>query len=293
MTRTALVGLIIVGLVLSVVFVAIRARAELGSGPLLGYAWSETVGWVDLNCQNSNTCTSIPWGFSVDNNGMISGYAWSENVGWLSANAGDLSGCPSAPCTANISASNFHGWLKALSGGSAQSGGWDGFVSLSGPGYGVSIPSGNFSGYAWGSTVIGWLDFAWVVVPQCSPIYTCSGNAVHNSCTGVDTPCQPDLVCAVGACIPAVPPSSVTFRVTPTLVRSGESVQVAWSATNVISCSVSEDSPNINDAWTGISDTKTSSPISQRTTYTLSCITDTETITRTGTVNIVPMSRER
>jgi hypothetical protein len=79
MTRTGLAGFIVIGLALSVVFVAIRARAELGSGPLLGYAWSETVGWVDLNCQNSNTCSSIPWGFSVDTKGVLERGEMREN----------------------------------------------------------------------------------------------------------------------------------------------------------------------------------------------------------------------
>ncbi|MBI2030189.1 hypothetical protein HYT05_01060, partial [Candidatus Kaiserbacteria bacterium] len=49
------------------------------------------------------------------------------------------------------------GWFRAL----ANGGGWDGWISLSGAGYGpVLSTSGTFSGYAWGSTVVGWLSFA-------------------------------------------------------------------------------------------------------------------------------------
>lgn len=291
MTRTVL-GLVSVAIALCALLVSRAVLAEVGPGPILGYAWSETIGWIDLNCANSNTCASIPWGVSVDAAGVISGYAWSDNVGWLSANAADLVACPSGPCIAALSASNFDGWLKALSGGSSQSGGWDGYVSLSGPGYGVSISNGTFSGFAWGSTVIGWTDFAWVIAPQCTPTFTCVGNAVHNSCTGIDTPCSPGLVCSAGVCISAVGPPAGSIRVSPSLVRSNESTQVIWSVSDASSCTVSEDNTDITDAWTGTADTKTSSPLSQRTTYTLSCVGEGGTLLKSATVNIIPGFRE-
>lgn len=303
-----------------------------GSQPIFGYAWSDTIGWIDLNCANSGVCASNPFALSVDSSGAVTGDAWSENVGWVSANATDLAGCPSAPCSATLSSSYFAGWLKALSGSSAQSGGWDGFINLSGPNYGVTQTGSAFSGFAWGDMVVGWVDFSLASsvlkcaptlscvgnsihnscsgqdVPcpptelcvagaciQCMPTFSCVGNAVHNSCSGKDVPCPPTEFCVAGACIPPNPPPSpvVSIRLSPTLVRSGGMTQVIWSTTNVASCSVSENNPSINDSWTGLSDNQTSSPINHQTIYKLSCTgTDGSTITSTATVNIIPVFQE-
>ncbi len=128
--------------------------AQTSSKSITGYAWSETIGWVSFKGSN--------YGFSVAANGTITGYAWSDNIGWISANSGDLTGCPGAPCTATIDSTGaLKGWLRALSGGTSQSGDWDGFISLSGANYGPKRQTdGTLSGYAWGSTVVGWLSFA-------------------------------------------------------------------------------------------------------------------------------------
>lgn len=127
--------------------------AQSGDSSISGYAWSETIGWISFEGSG--------YGLSIDSGGVITGYAWSPNIGWVSANSSDLSGCPSSPCTASIDDDGaLQGWLRAISGGTSQSGGWDGFISLSGSGYGPeSDSSGSFDGYAWGSDVVGWLDF--------------------------------------------------------------------------------------------------------------------------------------
>jgi hypothetical protein len=127
--------------------------AEAASGSLSGYAWSDTVGWVSFSGSN--------YGIAVASDGTLSGYAWSDNIGWISANTSDLTGCPSGSCIAQLNDDGtLSGWLKATAGGSAESGGWDGFISLAGTGYGPERQEdGSFSGYAWGSDVIGWLDF--------------------------------------------------------------------------------------------------------------------------------------
>src|ERR1700730_14851936 len=207
------------------------------SQPILGYAWSDTIGWIDLNCQNQNTCASVSFGITSASNGTLSGYAWSDNVGWVSANAGDLFGCPEPPCNARVQGGQLRGWLKALAANDTQSGGWDGFISLDGPGYGVTADSGGstYSGYAWGSTVIGWLTLSIPLLPaECQPIYSCVGNAVHNSCTNQDTACPSGYFCSGGACFPPVPPSG-TISVRPSLVAQRGTVQVIWSASHVSS----------------------------------------------------------
>lgn len=115
---------------------------------LTGWAWSDNIGWINLNGVSVSTST-----------GDMSGYAWSDNVGWISFNASDTLSCPQAPCTANLSMDTLSGFAKVLSGGSAQSGGWDGFISLNGV---TRISDTDFSGYAWGSDVVGWVDMSLV-----------------------------------------------------------------------------------------------------------------------------------
>lgn len=125
------------------------------AGPLSGYAWSDTIGWISFNCSDLGTCGTSNYGISVSGTGALSGYAWSENVGWISANSADLTGCPTAPCTAAMSGGSLTGWMRVLS---APSGGWDGFIRLNG----VSYSGTTFSGYAWGDAVVGWVDFSTV-----------------------------------------------------------------------------------------------------------------------------------
>ncbi len=86
---------------------------------------------------------------------------------------------------------------------------------------------------------------------------------------------------------------ALDLRVVPSLVRSGATTKVHWSATNVDSCSVSGQN---GDAWNGIQSPlggKTSRPITAETTYTLSCHTpDGATLTKSATVRIIPTFQE-
>lgn len=52
-----------------------------------------------------------------------------------------------------------------------QTGGWDGWISMSGTGYGVTldITTGEFSGYAWGGSILGWIDFSNVTTEPLAP----------------------------------------------------------------------------------------------------------------------------
>lgn len=157
-------ALFVAGIALSALFAQPHnALSQSGSASLTGYAWSDTIGWISFSGSN--------YGITVDNNGKLSGYAWSDNIGWISANDADLAGCPSNPCTAKFNNSQLNGWMKALAGGSSGSGGWDGWISLSGSGYGVTKSSvGVVSGFAWGSTVVGWVDFSYAapLSPSCT-----------------------------------------------------------------------------------------------------------------------------
>lgn len=150
------VGVLLLGAV--IFFLPPRAISATAT-PITGYAWSDNIGWISFNCSDTGTCGTSNYGLSIAADGTISGYGWSENIGWVSANAADVAGCPSAPCTPAISVATgaVTGWLRALANGD----GWDGWIRLSGPGYGPMLDTtGKFSGYAWGSDVVGWLSFA-------------------------------------------------------------------------------------------------------------------------------------
>ena len=145
-----------------------REFAFADTSGLSGYAWSDNIGWVSLSGTN--------YGVSVDSSDNLSGYAWSDNIGWIQFGGLDTGSMPSGSGTqkknAQINGNNLKGWIRALSNG----GGWDGWISLSGSGYGVSqSPStAALTGYAWGSTVVGWLDFSQASGPSCTPVYSCS-----------------------------------------------------------------------------------------------------------------------
>ena len=112
---------------------AASCTANTSGARITGYAWSETIGWIDLSCQNSGVCGTNPFGLYVDAGGNVTGCAWSENVGWISASPTDLTGCPAGSCTSALSTTAWSGWLRALSPiGDSQNGGWDGWISMSG-----------------------------------------------------------------------------------------------------------------------------------------------------------------
>jgi hypothetical protein len=134
---------------------------------LSGWAWSSTIGWISMSGNG--------YGIKINTDQTLSGYAWSDNIGWIQF--GDLSDFPSGSGTdsenANLSGGDLKGWAKALS---ADGNGWDGWISLSGTGYGVTVnnTTGNFSGWAWGSDVVGWVDFSEVTKVSTSINGVCS-----------------------------------------------------------------------------------------------------------------------
>jgi hypothetical protein len=160
-------------IVFSVGFFIIReARAGAGEN-VYGWAWSENIGWISFN--NTSGGGAVSYGVNIDAGGNLSGYAWSENIGWISFNAGDLAGCPIAPCAATIDLGSglVAGWARALAPVGrplSETGGWDGWIRLSGTwANGVILnfvpdPS-EFESWAWGGddndeeAVIGWISF--------------------------------------------------------------------------------------------------------------------------------------
>jgi hypothetical protein len=175
-------------LILLVCTMSISSAHASTTNNVAGHAWSSNIGWVKLNnCTdpaNASTCTATDYGVSFSDTapGTGSGMAWSSNIGWISF---ENTGCPGGVtgCTGGTYADwanpngdgsvNIKGWARVcsvyVSGCSgalkvnSTTGGWDGYIALSDPlgsSFGVKInPTMSISGYAWGSDIIGWIQF--------------------------------------------------------------------------------------------------------------------------------------
>lgn len=154
-------------------FFSINVASACNQHNLEGWAWSETIGWISFSCKNQNP--NIDYGVDFDSiSGLLSGYAWSEHLGWISFNQSDLAGCPSGACEARLASGNLNGWARvyrAIVGGGQTLGGFEGWIKLSGTGYGVTLENtipdpDEFLGWVWGGdsndineAVTGWISF--------------------------------------------------------------------------------------------------------------------------------------
>lgn len=140
---------------------------------LSGWAWSSNIGWISFNCKN----TTCPPNYSVKydpGTGKFNGYAWSSSIGWVKFNPGPgPDGYPASGPNlfdAKLEGGIVKGWIRACSvfvdsdcSGSlkpnSERGGWDGWISMSDGSYGVTRSSGRYTGFAWGSDILGWIKF--------------------------------------------------------------------------------------------------------------------------------------
>ncbi len=159
---------------LSSYILSTKTKASGTSVYISGYIYSERIGWIDFQPHMGGD-------INMDSTtGDITGYAWSENIGWVKF--GGLTGFPTGPGTTPSNAkkvgTNIVGWARVCSGmydtspdqtspnntcsGTSRTDGWDGWISLDGSGYGVHIDNTNntLSGFAWGSDILGWIDFS-------------------------------------------------------------------------------------------------------------------------------------
>ncbi len=135
---------------------------EAADQSLFGYAWSSNIGWLKFRGMTQDGFT---YGVSLDDvTGELSGYAWSSNIGWI--NFSPTGPYPENPQQgAKLENDKVVGWARAITGEEPFSGGWDGWIKMSGTAsdssdYGVSFADCNFTGYAWGSDIIGWISFS-------------------------------------------------------------------------------------------------------------------------------------
>ena len=284
-----------------------RSALSQSGSSLTGWIWSDTIGWISASCTDTSSCSTVNYGFTVASDGTISGYGWSDNIGWVSANASDLAACPEEPCTAKITGDALTGWLKALSGGSSQSGGWDGWIRLDGINYGPTLQDdGYFTGYSWGDTVLGWVDTRLLRTgyEPCAVSYYCDVDTImyqspQCNVSSIAT-CEAPSFCSAGSSSCLMPPiqfissgdKSGHLQLKPQLVRKGGATKVFWNVDNAESCTVT----SANDSWTADSSGssgQTSNPIYQQTVFTLSCTgLDGSSIDETATVGVVPVFQE-
>jgi len=168
------------------------ARALSAVTSVSGYAWSETIGWIDM--------TPAYGGVYLDDvNGVLGGYAWSENIGWVKF--GGLSSFPGGVggnALIDFSTGKVTGWIRACAGTASgncssmtsRTDGWDGWIRLDGHSNSVSFntETGSFSGFAWGSSVVGWVDFSGVSVGGLFRTLSISSNNPASGVTMVVSP---------------------------------------------------------------------------------------------------------
>jgi hypothetical protein len=282
--------------------------------PITGYLWSDTIGWISLSGSG--------YGVSIAGDRTISGYAWSDNIGWIKF--GGLSSFPTGSGTtganASLTGSNITGWARACAGTSAgdcssmtsRSDGWDGWIALSGTGYGPSLSGTSFSGYSWGDTNLGWISWNAAATTfqgcQATQGYSCvSGNSVHTlaDCSQTTDVCSSHgsgYFCATDNHLCTAPPapsagtnpdgSSGVLRAKPSLVKPGATTKIVWTIQNATSCTVSGN----GDTWNttaSASGGNTSSPINQRTTYVLHCVGSGGTLDASTDVTLIPKWQEQ
>lgn len=162
------------------------------SGNIYGYAWSDSAGWISVNCDQTpvggpNTCSTVDYGVTLnETTGALTGDAWSDTLGWVkffptistptyAANPG-VGGATVSGITidgirpivgwirfcANVVGVTLPDTCGNTSGSTtAAGGGWNGWVSMIGngrdgkPPYGVTYDTttGDFDGFAWGGTL--------------------------------------------------------------------------------------------------------------------------------------------
>ena len=151
------------------------AGHAFASGNVRGFAWSESAGWISMNCDNSmltdgnampSTCGTVDYGVTVnETSGAMSGYGWSSNLGWVRFDqvTSTPTYIPNRAGSARITGigsggvRRVTGWIRFCSdfnqaimpdncggGGTITSnnGGWNGWVSMMGDGSDGSTPYG-------------------------------------------------------------------------------------------------------------------------------------------------------
>ena len=95
------------------------AIAIATSNDLLGYSWSDNIGWLDMSASSSPA-----YAVTLNADGTLTGSAWSDTLGWVSFNRAVTGNPPlndaatGTPSTAivNLTTGKVQGWARALAG---------------------------------------------------------------------------------------------------------------------------------------------------------------------------------
>lgn len=215
-----------------------------GYTSLAGYAWSETVGWISMNCKtggstSNDICSTKNYKVLIDSTtGVLSGYAWSDNIGWISFNSANVAGCPSGICSPTLTATGLSGFAKVLSGGNPNSGGWSGWIDLSTI---TRTTATALGGYAWGggdgvsSGVIGWTSMSgsnYGVTLDTDPV--CTNGAINP--TACDScPANFTFNTTTSTCDPLVATGKFNGKPTCTIPAGSSNCKssISWTTTNL------------------------------------------------------------
>ena len=143
----------------------------------------------------------------------------------------------------------------------------------------------------------GQIFFRGACVPSghCSPHYYCAGSDIIEQAPD----CTKSLVqhcalCNSGACV-APPLPSLDISASPRLVRAGTISKITWSSKGTKSCTVSANNGDGGTSvWNVLAGTQSSSPILQRTIYTLACLdANGSPLTKSTTIDLIPSFEEK
>lgn len=276
------------------------------------------LGWVSFS--NKTDLTAIPYGVFIDGaTGDFSGYAWSPNIGWITFNASDMQKCstnlgdnncattgPNPKARVNITVDatgvinggtgDVTGWARVCSvfvsgcfgtlRSSEETGGWDGWISLRGAGYGLhlDIPTKKFLG----PTGTGPLASN----PICATCFAWGGSLVEGFGWGMNLGGL-GISLVSGSVLP-----SLSFWVDQSTLVIGQTATLYWRTSgNIKSCAATTPA-----SWAGAKAflpgatyaSSVSPPTSQ--TYDLQCFgpdstssTD-DTSIRTGDITVIPFA---
>lgn len=302
---------------------------DAGAGtPLTGYAWSDLVGWISMNCSNTGTCATSPYAVKIDSGGNLFGHAWSDSLGWIQF--GNLSSYPAGSGTTAgngaFTGGALTGWARACEGTApgdcstmtTRTDGWDGWIALSGTGYGPSLSSGKLVGYSWGGEAIGWISWSGTgyevdtTYQPCAATqgYMCldSNTSQHTAadCAVTTQTCSAQgtgWFCSASNGLCTAPPapsfgtnadgSSGIINAKPSLVRQGSATKIIWTVNNATSCAVTGTN---GDTWSGtasLAGGNTTKSLTQKTTYSIHCTGSGGTLDGTKDVNIIPEWQEK
>ncbi|MES3005950.1 MAG: hypothetical protein V4664_03320 [Patescibacteria group bacterium] len=269
------------------------AFGQSGSGTstkyLTGFAWSSNIGWISVRGSN--------YSVQVSPTGALSGYSWSPNIGWVSFNPADVSSCPSGngPCSPNIDllTGAITGWARACSGtqtgncsGAERTDGWAGWIHLSGSNHASPQTDGNggltyypatsrLKGYAWGSDVVGWINFNGVTV-----------------ITNNDPIVDPEEYGPEDDSSSGLPPVISLFKMIPNTVQKDQSCTMNWEVVEAEDCTIS--GQGYTEAYDVSLPTGSdlTAPITSAQSYTLTCSNAAGSSSKTAACRLNPSSIE-